>query len=251
MTSTNRPPDLTALLREARNSRGRGRGRGSNTVPDESLASTPAPLASSKDKIVQQTDQDASVSRISAVSLGYLHDPFAALFLSDTQARRFPIINRGKILILDSTPSKQVRHAADTLQRHIRPHKRYRPSRPCLSSRLLFVLETDCLVGRRVRHTLFPPSKHLPLSRPLVPRNRLPQHNIPEDLLDPAIYSSAIPPLLTIHNAYIPALSKLQHPRPRPANSQRLNTAPKPRSPDTNPPHLRMLSDLPPAQQRR
>jgi [phosphatase 2A protein]-leucine-carboxy methyltransferase len=32
---------------------------------------------------------------MSAVSLGYLEDPFAALFISDTQARRFPIINRG------------------------------------------------------------------------------------------------------------------------------------------------------------
>lgn len=48
-----------------------------------------------KNKIVQQTDQDASVSRLSAVQLGYLDDPFAELFVTGQGQRRFPIINRG------------------------------------------------------------------------------------------------------------------------------------------------------------
>ncbi|KAI9847352.1 MAG: carboxy methyl transferase for protein phosphatase 2A [Thelocarpon superellum] len=47
------------------------------------------------DRIVQQTDQDASVSRMSAVELGYLSDPFARDFVVDATQRRFPIINRG------------------------------------------------------------------------------------------------------------------------------------------------------------
>jgi [phosphatase 2A protein]-leucine-carboxy methyltransferase len=96
MASTNRPPDLAALLREARSSQGRGRGRGTNTATEDPSSSTTPPVTlHSKDRVIQQTDQDASVSRMSAVSLGYLEDPFAALFISDTQARRFPIINRG------------------------------------------------------------------------------------------------------------------------------------------------------------
>lgn len=56
-----------------------------------------------KDDIVRGTDKDASVSRVSAVEVGYLEDPFAKLFLSSQRGggvagggtRRFPIINRG------------------------------------------------------------------------------------------------------------------------------------------------------------
>jgi len=48
-----------------------------------------------KDKIVQQTDQDASVSRMSAVDVGYLNDAFAQHFAGE-RTRRFPIINRGQ-----------------------------------------------------------------------------------------------------------------------------------------------------------
>lgn len=52
--------------------------------------------ASSKDRVVQGTDNDASVSRLSAVRLGYLEDPFAqALTPPGLETRRFPIINRG------------------------------------------------------------------------------------------------------------------------------------------------------------
>ena len=50
------------------------------------------------DKIIQGTDQDASVSRLSAVEVGYLSDPFAKLFVpseNERRVRRYPIINRG------------------------------------------------------------------------------------------------------------------------------------------------------------
>jgi len=51
-----------------------------------------------KDHIVQQTDVDASGSRLAAVNLGYLVDPYAALLHTggdNDQPRRFPLINRG------------------------------------------------------------------------------------------------------------------------------------------------------------
>ena len=49
-----------------------------------------------KDQVVQGTDNDASVSRLSAVRQGYLADPFAdALTPPGAETRRLPIINRG------------------------------------------------------------------------------------------------------------------------------------------------------------
>lgn len=48
---------------------------------------------------MQGTDNDASVSRLSAVDLGYLDDPYAtALTPSGSATRRLPIINRGKAI---------------------------------------------------------------------------------------------------------------------------------------------------------
>ncbi|KAF4552518.1 Leucine carboxyl methyltransferase-like protein [Elsinoe fawcettii] len=48
-----------------------------------------------KDRFVQQTDNDAASSRMSAVSLGYLDDPFAQAFAPFPPPRRYPLINRG------------------------------------------------------------------------------------------------------------------------------------------------------------
>lgn len=48
-----------------------------------------------KDRVVQQTDQDASQSRLSAVVTGYLQDPFASVFVSGGVQRKLPLINRG------------------------------------------------------------------------------------------------------------------------------------------------------------
>ncbi|KAL8698300.1 MAG: hypothetical protein Q9224_001910, partial [Gallowayella concinna] len=79
-------PNLSTFRRGQGSSIGRGRG-GPSSLSDEDDKAT-------KDQIVQQTDQDASVSRLSAVELGYLIDPFAKRFVSGPSQRRFPIINR-------------------------------------------------------------------------------------------------------------------------------------------------------------
>jgi len=85
-------PNLNTLRNPNRPGRAPDRRRGNSgnascsSVEDGRLA---------KDKIVQHTDQDASVSRLSAVEIGYLDDPFAKLFVSAGEQRRFPIINRG------------------------------------------------------------------------------------------------------------------------------------------------------------
>ncbi|KAI4118456.1 MAG: hypothetical protein LQ345_001484 [Seirophora villosa] len=80
-------PNLNTLKRGSGRPFGHGHGAPSSTSEEDYAA---------KDKIVQQTDQDASVSRLSAVELGYLDDPFAKLFVSGNgNQRRFPIINRG------------------------------------------------------------------------------------------------------------------------------------------------------------
>ncbi|RPB10942.1 leucine carboxyl methyltransferase [Morchella conica CCBAS932] len=48
-----------------------------------------------KDRVVQQTDQDASQSRLSAVETGYLVDPFARAFVEGPVQKKLPLINRG------------------------------------------------------------------------------------------------------------------------------------------------------------
>ncbi|KAL8940221.1 MAG: hypothetical protein Q9216_002930 [Gyalolechia sp. 2 TL-2023] len=80
-------PNLNTLRRAPTHPPGRARGGLSSSNNEENEVA--------KDRIVQQTDQDASVSRLSAVQLGYLDDPFAELFVAGQNQRRFPIINRG------------------------------------------------------------------------------------------------------------------------------------------------------------
>ncbi|KAG0158648.1 Leucine carboxyl methyltransferase 1 [Penicillium digitatum] len=76
-------PNLNTLRR------GRGRGRGLGRTEEIGPPS-------GKDRIVQGTDNDASVSRLSAVELGYLEDAYAAaLTPAGSATRRLPIINRG------------------------------------------------------------------------------------------------------------------------------------------------------------
>jgi [phosphatase 2A protein]-leucine-carboxy methyltransferase len=80
-------PNLLNSLRSARGGRGRGRGRGGH-----------GSSALTHDATIQGTDTDASVSRLSAVDLGYLYDPYAQHFVQSGNgpvARRLPIINRG------------------------------------------------------------------------------------------------------------------------------------------------------------
>lgn len=83
-------PNLLSLrgARGGRAGRGRGRGRGDG-------ASSAGPT---HDQTIQGTDDDAAGSRLSAVGMGYLEDPYARFFV-DTMTgpppRRLPIINRG------------------------------------------------------------------------------------------------------------------------------------------------------------
>ncbi|KAK2046496.1 leucine carboxyl methyltransferase [Colletotrichum somersetense] len=86
--SGNSIPNLLSL-RGARGGRGgRGRGRGPGRP-----SSGPT-----HDQTIQGTDDDAAGSRLSAVNVGYLADPYAHFFvdnLAGPPPRRLPIINRG------------------------------------------------------------------------------------------------------------------------------------------------------------
>jgi hypothetical protein len=97
-------PNLLSLrggIRSRGSGRGRGRGRGGSSMqPPEGEAGTQA----QKDTIVQQTDNDASVSRLSAVDLGYLEDNYAHSFVLARTARRLPIINRGELYLATFNP---------------------------------------------------------------------------------------------------------------------------------------------------
>jgi|SRR5947207_44626 len=96
--SVSQIPDLNTLRRGGGRSRLRGRGDYDITSRLES--------PTTKDKIVQGTDTDASVSRLSAVEIGYLSDPFASVLTTNGQGtRRYPLINRG---ILPFSPSSIV-----------------------------------------------------------------------------------------------------------------------------------------------
>lgn len=86
-------PNLLSL-RGGAHGRGRGLGGRGRGGPGRSGApgSRPGPT---HDATIQGTDTDAAVSRLSAVELGYLSDPFARLFVQGPATRRLPIINRG------------------------------------------------------------------------------------------------------------------------------------------------------------
>ncbi|KAF2770392.1 LCM-domain-containing protein [Teratosphaeria nubilosa] len=88
-------PNLNTLRTGQRGPRLRG-GRGGRAIPENNDASA-EDIEAGRDKIVQQTDNDASSSRMSAVALAYLDDDYARLFLAQGQQipKRYPIINRG------------------------------------------------------------------------------------------------------------------------------------------------------------
>jgi len=88
--STQSIPNLNTLL----SSRGDGRGRGREQRRG-GFRGYNGQDPGAKDRIVQRTDDDAADSRMSAVVLHYLDDPFAEVFAHDRLARRYPIINRG------------------------------------------------------------------------------------------------------------------------------------------------------------
>ena len=79
-------PQIPNLLNSLRNSR-TSRGRGGRVLHGP---------GSSADVVIQQTDDDAAGSRMSAVEVGYLDDPYARFMTKPGQnTRRMPIINRG------------------------------------------------------------------------------------------------------------------------------------------------------------
>ncbi|BDD64352.1 carboxy methyl transferase for protein phosphatase 2A [Monascus purpureus] len=91
--SASQIPNLNTLRRGAGRGRFRNRGGHSGFPSEVGHGSRGAAV---KDRVVQGTDNDASVSRLSAVRLGYLADSFAdALTPPGSETRRLPIINRG------------------------------------------------------------------------------------------------------------------------------------------------------------
>lgn len=93
-------PNLLSL-RSARGGRTANR-RGGSTAAQATTTRNEA-----HDRIIQQTDDDAAGSRLSAVETGYLEDAFADAFWEgegDGEARekprRMPIINRGRSFLL-------------------------------------------------------------------------------------------------------------------------------------------------------
>lgn len=104
--------------------RGRGggglRGRGGAGAGGGRSRGGFASPAASHDATIQGTDTDASVSRLSAVDLGYLQDPFAQYFVQNgPPVRRLPIINRGETTT-NEMPYRQINGNTEyILQVHI------------------------------------------------------------------------------------------------------------------------------------
>lgn len=88
-------PNLNTLRAGRGGPRLRGRRGGHATSGHDALVSLED--AQANDKIVQQTDHDASSSRLSAIELGYLKDEYAPEIAQpgEQPPRRYPIINRG------------------------------------------------------------------------------------------------------------------------------------------------------------
>ncbi|KAJ6261797.1 hypothetical protein Dda_2596 [Drechslerella dactyloides] len=68
----------------------------SMTVPTRFLIG-PVPTGADKDRVVQQTDNDALLARWSAINSGYLEDTFTEQLMDPLlkKERRYPLINRG------------------------------------------------------------------------------------------------------------------------------------------------------------
>lgn len=96
--SASQIPNLLASRGGPRSRGGRGRGRGTSTNPTDHGAPSTG-VQQRRDLAIVSTDTDAAVSRLSAVDLGYMNDPFAPYFVNGTGIRRLPIINRGSSVL--------------------------------------------------------------------------------------------------------------------------------------------------------
>ena len=96
-------PNLLTL-RSSRGGRGTSRRNGHEPSANTSTSNATPTSSAKHDRIIQQTDDDAAGSRLSAVDAGHLEDAFADVFWeaegTETEGarirpRRMPIINRG------------------------------------------------------------------------------------------------------------------------------------------------------------
>jgi len=89
-------PNLRTL-RTGRRGHGLRGGRSSRGAPHRDDDGDVRSVEAGRDAIIQQTDHDASSTRMSTVSLGYLDDPFAKAFLAPGEqiTKRYPTIHRG------------------------------------------------------------------------------------------------------------------------------------------------------------
>jgi [phosphatase 2A protein]-leucine-carboxy methyltransferase len=96
--SAHQIPNLNSLRRGGLRGRGRGSGTQEGWRPGENRS-----IRQNKDESIQNTDNDAATSRLSAVEAGYLDDPFARLLsMDDDFPRRLPLMNRGWFITEDS-----------------------------------------------------------------------------------------------------------------------------------------------------
>lgn len=146
--SASQIPNLNTLRRGGGRGRLRGRGGFETGAPSEDRHGSLGLAA--QDRVVQGTDNDASVSRLSAVEIGYLEDPFAKVLTPPgSGTRRLPIINRGRpfynAVIVPFCRSNMNRH-----NRHLRPHHRHRPTRCAILGRTLTDEKANHLARRRI-----------------------------------------------------------------------------------------------------
>ncbi|KAA8571908.1 hypothetical protein EYC84_001857 [Monilinia fructicola] len=148
--SANQIPNLLSL-RGGPRSRGRSRGQGLRDPLNPHLEVS----SNRRDNAIQGTDTDAAVSRLSAVNLGYLDDPFARYFVNGSGTRRLPIINRGtysRTTALDllieraGTDTRYFRLRAKDLHKNVIYHEFDFPSVCAAKSRLIQQHHAD-LVG--------------------------------------------------------------------------------------------------------
>jgi len=122
--SASQIPNLLTSRGRPRSRAGRGRRGGGSG----SQLGNATPAQQRKDIDIQSTDTDAAVSRLSAVSLGYLDDPFTSYFVSGAGTRRLPIINRGTTFLYQAASC-----LTDALSRNLYANLRTRYSNKCLS----------------------------------------------------------------------------------------------------------------------